>query len=326
MNIPTLHKLNTNTIFERISTSYTKEEYAKRVQKIVYMGLQPTITIWRNTVVKGYDDYKICQKWNIPFFIEELEMDELPEVTSWLCLESIKTKNLTPSHLRYCVGKLYKFEKQRQITDCPLHNQFYQSQPYKKSKNPSRERVVELVKDYIEIRPGTVYTYFTYSAAVDELDEKVPGTAKQLLNEQITLSQTMVLKIAKYPAEEIAQLFSQILAKNDTVFLCSEKKRKLEITKQHINNHLPDEPAKKKLLPEIKNMPQYDPDAEISSVTLTIPMWINSLKRAKKNAKLSEISDAALKNIQLQLKSLQLEINYLQTAIQEEQNERNKNN
>ena len=33
---------------------------------------------------------------------------------------------------------------------------------------------------------------------------------------------------------------------------------------------------------EIKNMPKFDPDAEISSLSLTIPSWISSIERVKK--------------------------------------------
>lgn len=32
---------------------------------------------------------------------------------------------------------------------------------------------------------------------------------------------------------------------------------------------------------EIKNMPKFDPDAEISSLSLTIPSWISSIERVK---------------------------------------------
>ena len=325
MNEPNLYKLSKNCIFEKIAIPYTNEEYKNKEQQIVYNGLQPTIHTWKNMIVKGHDEYKICQEWNIPFFKEELAMDSILEVTSWLCLESIKTKNLTPSHLRYCIGKLYNSEKQRQLTSYPLHDRFYQLQPKQKSKNPSRERVVELIKDYVEIRSGTTYIYNIYATALDEIDAKVPGLARQLLAEKFQISQSMTIRIADYSAEEITLLFRQITEKNDTSFLYSDYQRKRVLAKQHAKAKTTPAPVKKKNAPEIKNMPPYDPDAEISSVTLTIPMWINSLKRAQNNAKLDKASETALEKFHLQLNQLQLQISHLQSAIQEEQHERRRN-
>lgn len=325
MNEPNLYKLSKNCIFEKIAIPYTDEEYKNKEQQIVYNGLQPTIHTWKNMIVKGHDEYKICQEWNIPFFKEELAMDSILEVTSWLCLESIKTKNLTPSHLRYCIGKLYNSEKQRQLTSYPLHDRFYQLQLKQKSKNPSRERVVELIKDYVEIRSGTTYIYNIYATALDEIDTKVPGLARQLLAEKFQISQSMTIRIADYSAEEITLLFRQITEKKDTSFLYSDYQRKRVLAKQHAKAKNTPAPVKKKSAPEIKNMPPYDPDAEISSVTLTIPMWINSLKRAQNNAKLDKASETALEKFHLQLNQLQLQISHLQSAIQEEQHERRRN-
>ena len=35
---------------------------------------------------------------------------------------------------------------------------------------------------------------------------------------------------------------------------------------------------------EIKKMPKYDPDAELQSLSLTIPMWKSSVERVRNNA------------------------------------------
>ena len=60
--------------------------------------------------------------------------------------------------------------------------------------------------------------------------------------------------------------------------------------------------------PSVKDMPQYDPDAEVSSLTLTIPSWQSSIERTKKTADLSGISDKARGNLIKALKGLRLTI------------------
>lgn len=54
----------------------------------------------------------------------------------------------------------------------------------------------------------------------------------------------------------------------------------------------------------IKEMPPYDPDAEISSLTLTIPSWISSIERTRASADLTLISPAARQRIKQQLTHL----------------------
>ena len=44
-------------------------------------------------------------------------------------------------------------------------------------------------------------------------------------------------------------------------------------------------------------MPEFDPDAEISSLTLTIPSWKSSIERAKNTADLAIVSPQAKDNL-----------------------------
>ena len=47
------------------------------------------------------------------------------------------------------------------------------------------------------------------------------------------------------------------------------------------------------LQPEIKNMPSFDPDAEVTELSLTVPSWTSSIRRVRQTAHLSSISEAA---------------------------------
>ena len=68
----------------------------------------------------------------------------------------------------------------------------------------------------------------------------------------------------------------------------------------------------------IKQMPEYDPDAEISSLTLTIPSWISSIQRTQSIANLPLVSDSARHKIKTQLVNLTAAIDDMLAAIEEE--------
>ena len=56
--------------------------------------------------------------------------------------------------------------------------------------------------------------------------------------------------------------------------------------------------------PSVKDMPEYDPDAEISSLTLTIPSWKSSIERAKNTADLTIVSPRAKGDLAQALREL----------------------
>lgn len=71
----------------------------------------------------------------------------------------------------------------------------------------------------------------------------------------------------------------------------------------------------------IKEIPEYDPDAELSSLTLTIPSWISSIERAKNTAELPNTSDLARRKLSEQLTFLKNAAMQMQEFLKE--NEKN---
>ena len=43
----------------------------------------------------------------------------------------------------------------------------------------------------------------------------------------------------------------------------------------------------------VKDMPPYDPDAELVGLTLTIPSWVSSLDRLQQNISLNKVTPRA---------------------------------
>ena len=70
--------------------------------------------------------------------------------------------------------------------------------------------------------------------------------------------------------------------------------------------------------PSIKDMPTFDPDAEVTELTLTIPTWNSSIKRTQTNADLSIISQTAREKLKSALQSLRDEVDIMLTLIKEE--------
>ena len=67
----------------------------------------------------------------------------------------------------------------------------------------------------------------------------------------------------------------------------------------------------------IKNMPEYDPDAEFSSLTLTIPSWVSSILRTQTIANLSEVTPQAKSKLVKGLIDLRKTVDDLLNMIKE---------
>ena len=70
--------------------------------------------------------------------------------------------------------------------------------------------------------------------------------------------------------------------------------------------------------PSVKDMPAFDPDAEITGLTLTIPSWASSIDRTRSKADLSIVSDKARDRLAEALTELQGKVSDMLTALKEE--------
>ncbi len=72
------------------------------------------------------------------------------------------------------------------------------------------------------------------------------------------------------------------------------------------------------MLPAIKSMPAFDPDAEVAGLTLTIPSWTSSIERTKNAADLTTVSTLAKVRLEEALELLDSKVQEMLRAIKED--------
>ena len=68
----------------------------------------------------------------------------------------------------------------------------------------------------------------------------------------------------------------------------------------------------------VKDMPSYDPDAEIASLTLTIPAWISSTRRVNRSVDFKAVSSDAKQSARRELTRLKNEVEVVLHTIKKE--------
>ena len=133
--------------------------------------------------------------------------------------------------------------------------------------------------------------------------------AAKILSGRYKVSHNGVLALAQRSPEEIREL-NKRLEHTQQPFAKYKTTRK-EI--QGLQQMSKREPGKQV---SVKDMPEYDPDAEVVGLTLTVPSWSSSIDRIV-HSDLNSVSESARVKIRQALLELMDTINALITALKE---------
>jgi len=144
---------------------------------------------------------------------------------------------------------------------------------------------------------------------------KAPEIAKIILSDRIRVSHNAVSALAAMSESDL-----------EKIKICFADKGTFRIQLSDIENalnmkRLYPRPVVKSIEPEIKQIPKYDPDAEISSLTLTIPSWVSSIHRTCTTAPFNMISEGAKYKLRSQLFELKSAIYNIEKTMEEHGND-----
>ena len=267
-------------------------EYAELQASILAEGCHEPVTVWQDTIVDGWHRWNICERFNIPYEVKDISDKPWQQVIRDVCDAQLQRADISFAMRRYLVGKSFHAileERKEQYLASHPNRQHLPLHAVPKQKT-AREVAGEFNMSY-----ATILKYEAYAAAVDIIREKYEPLANTILFGSVRLSQDNATQLAQLPVDELADINRSI-----------ERGEIEHIDSNLIHRHLglAAEPEPTALPPEdptpaVRQMPAYDPDAELSSLTYTIPSWVRSIERAQDNCDLTQASmKAKLKLIQ----------------------------
>lgn len=302
-----IYSLQIDEYFKQLIPPLTPNELKQLEENILKDGCREPLCVLENIIIDGHNRYEICTRLKIPFFIQKIEFNNREEVIAWICTNQLGRRNITEETRRYLIGKRYEIEKKigaKNILGKNQHNEkevsakIYHKPQIQEERGLTAERIG---KEY-NISQGTVRKYADYAKSIDTLAKEDPELISDILTGKIKISQDNISKLAKQSSKVVNNAKDQ-LSSNDSNFVSYSKIRKII-------------PAKKEKI-TVKDMPAYDPDAEISSLTLTIPSWISSIERTLATADFNKTSQKARAKLKGELKELKYTVNAMLLAIEE---------
>ena len=256
-----MKKLNTDSIYIRLSVPISEEEEDLLSWEIIRGGCKEPIAVWNNVILDGHKRYQICQMEQIEFKTRELHFSSEDEAIAWVCSQRVNTlEPLTPQY-RYLVGKWVIADLNR-----------------KRSRTYGIEKVAAEIGAQLGIHNATGKRYRQYAQAMDEVFEKEPEVFRAVMSGEISVSQDRIIELAQADEKKQKELTKSLLKSRPQKRIVRQKK-------------FPEEPSAP-LSIGIKEMPAYDPDMELKGLMLTIPSWISVMERALKRTKMEFVTDS----------------------------------
>lgn len=269
--------LKTDPVFQSLIPPLSTDAYEELELSIVCNGCKEPIIIWQDFILDGHNRYKICHEYEIEFKTEVLNLNSKEDAISWICANLLDKRELPENYRRYLIGRKYLAERTVGIMNITGTNQY--TVEYMERKPHSGRTSTKIGSEY-HISHSTVSKYLQYAKAIDRLKSDFPDFAMRILYEQVKISQDNIILLGKKQTDDISRVITNATE-------CGK------ITTSDVEGKT--EKKEKKKVPitvpsTVKDMPVYDPDGYVSSLSLTIPSWMSSMKRAAANSDVKTLS------------------------------------
>lgn len=309
--------------FEHLIPPLSSEENQMLEESLLQNGCRDPLSIWDGTILDGYNRYRICQKHNIPYRTVTIDIDDRDEAINWICSNQMARRNISEETRRYLIGKQYEAAKRIGSRNPSGANQYTQSEVSprilgKPLQDLRKHGIATLIGQEYHVSHATVEKYGRYARALDYIKTIDSTIVPGILRGSIHIGQDNLIDLSTLSPQEIRSVTSDMPL--EAPYHCDRETIIGSLMKNREDSESIDEPM---LSPQakaisVKDMPAFDPDAVIASLTLTIPSWRSSMKRTTSNAKFETVSSEAKAALRQELFSLIRTAKAIMRRIKEE--------
>jgi len=308
-----LYTLKIREEYRQLVLPYGAETVKQLEAQILYSGCGDPISVWSGRLLVDYDRYAIFHRLHIPFQIINNSARNSEEVIEWICRNQLRRTDLTDTMRRYLIGRQFlvlKLLGAHHAASAPLPVGKRRMSPIGMSRYESVPiRIREQLGKLYRIRQETVERYATYAKAIDTVRPAAPELTEGLLSGRLWLTVDRILELPSKTREELQGLSTALQNGEDLTGGAGKPDCQVAARRQE-SSIFPDV--------SIKNMPRYDPDAEVASLTLTVPTWVSSIRRVNNSADFAAVSSDAKSAARKELLLLKKEVESVLHHIKKE--------
>lgn len=236
------------------------------------------------------------------------------ESVALVCEHQLKRIDITSELQKYFIGKMYRAKIMlNKQNNC---NYSFPEWCNSNSKQPasyqSSRNILNNIGNKYKVSGSSVCKYDLYSRAIDKLTDMNSISVSDILYGKTKIPIENIVMLSRMSDKDIEYLkilFCENFYKlSGYIFISNEKDENIS-PPQAINTA------------QIKNMPEHDPDSMFSSLTYTIPSWVNFIKRTMSESDMTATTFSAKMNLYKQLNYLREIIDLFLVKLEEKNNE-----
>ncbi len=320
MENKTLQTLKINKDFKNLIRPLQKKEYLQLEANLLADGCRDPIITWNGFIIDGHNRYELCTMHKIPYAVTQMEFDCSESVIAWICANQLGRRNITEETRKFLIGMQYESEKlAHNLKNTRGKNQYDEPEgDVSCTISDSNEETQGSLSGHVtaqriaqenQISGGTVLKYAIYTRALEAIGQKAPEMVPKILSGRYKISHKNLVDLSGLTSDEIKKV-GRRMERSQQPFVQYNR------TRQEIQHTLGQtSPNVTTSTPSVKDMPAFDPDAEITALTLTIPSWESSIKRTQTNTDYDRVSDCAKDKLVGTLINLQHTISKMLSAI-----------
>ena len=302
------YAIKTLPLFKRMVQPFNVSEVEKTKEDLMNNPDLRVIQTWRGNHLKDEQKYELCKSLSLPVTISELYFESWEEAALFVCENQLERKDLTDEYRKYLVGGLFHY-KLLQAGDL--------------SKAESKTNLANDIGKHQYVSGGAVQKYKLYFDALNFIFDCSESLAKRILLGQTRVSHENTIELSRLNKDELCSL-SKIIEGDNVSYITLSYIRN-EVKWSHIQEAKPKQRAETEhkskrnvgKVAGIRKMPEYNPDAEVNSLCMTMDSWVSSIERVKKSENFGKISGKASLQLMNKLTFLQHTISGIQESLLE---------
>lgn len=282
-------RLKVSQEFRRLTAPISRERILEMERELLSGREPPLIPVWNDVILDGYAQYELCQKHDLPFFQDRKSFSCREAAAAWICARQLERESLTDEMRRFLIGTRYLLENRinrgggEKVWDGAV----------------GRGLAAQLGREY-HVSLGSVERYTRFARALERMRPHVPSLVDGILAGQIRLPQEEVAVLSRLEGRTLQNTARQLERSMILDPACRDGRIGREETPL-----------------SVKDMPAFDPDAELTSLILTVPSWSGSIDRMRSRVRLRDASEQSKSNLKRTLEDLRRNISNVLSEIEE---------
>lgn len=257
------------------------------------------VTVWHDRIIDGYERYALYEKYHRTYPVREETMMTRDEAIAWICQHQLKRQDLNSNAEAWLLYRLFSARCRRAKLSTPSETFILL---------PNRTEVQQQIcRDY-HISEASMRRYTAFGKQLDLLEESYPGTRQRILTGDLKVAREHMKALLAMPDLQLRRMIESPESRR----LVPARKVRPITPRRRTDTQAP------KIVPHtgIKQMPAYDPDAELNGLTFTVSSWEKAVTRVRGMADFQAASPAGKRRLHQALSGLMTEVGELDRKLE----------